>query len=745
MKVLKRDNTLQDLHLDKITDRISKLCFGLQVDPSIITLQVSNSIYDGISTKEIDTLTAEICAFKTQDNYDYSKLGGRILISNLHKETHSSTEKVWREFSGVQPPSSVFHYFDSIKDVNMAVDLDYTRDYEYDYFAFKTLERSYLLKKDGKVIERPQQLLLRVAVAVNKGNNFIHTYDLLSNGYYTHASPTMFNACLKNGQLSSCFLTRINEDSLSSIYDTLGRCAEISKYAGGIGLDITKVRSKDSYIKGTNGTSSGIVPMLKLYNETAKYVNQGGKRNGSIAIYIEPWHADIQDFLMLKRNTGDENKRARDLFYALWVSDLFMERVKDDGSWTLFDPSRVPLLLDTCGETFRGIYIHYEKLNIGKIINARDLWKQIIDSQIETGTPYLLYKDSCNLKSNQQHLGYISNSNLCTEIVQYSDNNEIAVCNLASIALPKFVRNGYFDFISLGEVVKHAVAALNNVIDVTFYPNEQSRKSNFDHRPIGIGVQGLADVFILLNLPFDSIQARQLNEKIFACIYYYALRKSNELAIEEKTTFKNFHMSPLGKGLFQFDLWNAKPHPDFDWDDLRKDICKYGVLNSLLTTIMPTASTAQILGNNECIEPFTSNLYTRRVLSGEFICINKHLQKRLGNKWTPEMVNNIKKNRGSIQNAPVSKEIKNIFKTVWEISQKVLIDMAADRGKYICQSQSLNLFIESPNVSKLSSMHFYAWEKGLKTGVYYLRTKPKANPTQFTVVECTESCESCSA
>ena len=743
MKVIKRNNTEEKLLLDKITKRISNLSFGLNVDPSIITLQVSNSIYDGIHTKEIDTLTAEICAYKTQENYDYNILGGRILVSNLHKETDPKTESVWLEYSGDEEPSNVFNYFESVKNIDF--DLDYSLDFNYDYFAFKTLERSYLLKKNGKVIERPQQLLLRVAIAVCKGENFKSTYNLLSNGYYTHASPTMFNASLKNGQLSSCFLTRINNDSLDSIYQTLGRCANISKYAGGIGLDITKVRSKNSYIKGTNGESTGIVPMLRLFNETARYVNQGGKRNGSIAVYIEPWHADIEDFLMLKRNTGDENKRARDLFYSLWVPDLFMERVKENKTWTLFDPAKVPHLIDTCGETFNQYYEYYEKLNLGKQIFARDLWKQIIDSQIETGTPYLLYKDSCNLKSNQQHIGYISNSNLCTEIIQYSNDEEIAVCNLASIALPKFVKNGTFDFTSLGMVVKHMVEKLNNVIDVTFYPNEESKKSNFDHRPIGIGVQGLADVFILLNLPFDSIQARQLNEKIFACIYYMALRKSNELAIERNTTFKNFYDSPLGKGLFQFDLWGEKPHPDFDWEDLRSDILKYGVLNSLLTTVMPTASTAQILGNNECIEPFTSNLYTRRVLSGEFICVNKHLQKQLGNKWNSELINNLKKNRGSIQHAPVAKEIKEIYKTVWEISQRVLIDMAADRGKYICQSQSLNLFIESPNISKLTSMHFYAWEKGLKTGIYYLRTKPKSNPTQFTVVECAENCESCSA
>lgn len=743
MKVIKRNNKTQELNLSKINARISALCFGLDVDPNTIVLQVASSIYDGIHTKELDILTAEICSFKTQENYDYNILGGRILISNLHKQTSDNVLSVWEEYGLTK---FKVEHIEKVRNLNFQ--LDYENDYDFDYFAFKTLERSYLLRSNGKVIERPQQMYLRVAMAVTRGQDFESTYRELSGGYYTHASPTMFNACLKNGQLASCFLTKINIDSLDNIYSTLADCAQISKYAGGIGLDINKVRSKGSHIKGTNGTSSGIIPMLRNFNETARYVNQGGKRNGSIAVYLEPWHGEVEDFLNLKKNTGNENERARDLFYALWIPDLFMERVKEDGEWTLFDPNSVPDLQEKVGEEFNQMYkrceMYADKYNYVKTMKARDLWKKIIDSQIETGTPYLLYKDSCNLKSNQQNLGYISNSNLCTEIVQYSNQDEIAVCNLASIVLPKFIFCKEFDYDSLTLAVFRVVENLDNVIDETFYPSYKARLSNQRHRPIGVGVQGLADVFMILNIPFDSIQARQINEKIFATIYYAALTKSVELA-RKHGPYSTFYGSPISKGLFQFDLWNKEPHPDFDWDTLRSEIMKHGIRNSLLTTIMPTASTAQILGNNECIEPFTSNLYTRRVLSGEFICVNKHLQKQLGKEWTPELVNVIKKDRGSIQKTNLSKEIKSVYKTVWEISQKVLIDMAADRGKYICQSQSMNLFIDSPNYSKLSAMHFYAWEKGLKTGIYYLRTRPKANPIQFTVVECTDSCESCSA
>jgi ribonucleoside-diphosphate reductase alpha chain len=616
----------------------------------------------------------------------------------------------------------------------------YDRDFKYDYFGFKTLTRSYLMKLNGDIVERPQQMLMRVSIGIHKGDiqAAIKTYNLMSEGWFTHATPTLFNAGTPKPQMSSCFLLTMKEDSIAGIYDTLKNCAQISQSAGGIGLSIHDIRAKGSYIKGTNGESNGIVPMLRVFNDTARYVDQGGgKRKGSFAIYIEPWHADIFDFLDLKKNHGKEEQRARDLFYALWIPDLFMKRVKENGSWTLMCPHECPGLSDTHSAEFEALYIKYETEGKGrKTIKAQDLWFKILESQIETGTPYMLYKDAANGKSNQQNLGTIKSSNLCTEIIEYTSPDEIAVCNLASIALPKFVtEDGTFDHDKLFEVSYQAAVNLNKVIDENYYPVEEARNSNIRHRPIGLGVQGLADAFILMRFPFESEEARTLNREVFETIYYAAMTASKDLA-KRDGVYESYVGSPVSKGIFQPDMWNVTPSPRWEWDVLKEEVKKYGVRNSLLLAPMPTASTAQILGNNECFEPYTSNVYTRRVLSGEFIIVNKHLLKDLvkAGLWTKEMRQTIMSTSGSIQNiSEIPQNLKDLYKTAWEISQKSIIDLASDRGAYICQSQSLNIFMENANFGKLTSMHFYGWEKGLKTGMYYLRTKAATDAIKFTV------------
>jgi ribonucleoside-diphosphate reductase alpha chain len=617
----------------------------------------------------------------------------------------------------------------------------YDRDFQFDYFGFKTLEKSYLLKVDGRIAERPQHMFMRVAVGIHRNDidAVIETYNLMSERWFTHATPTLFNAGTPKPQMSSCFLLTMKEDSIGGIYDTLKSCAQISQSAGGIGLSIHNIRATGSYIRGTNGTSNGIIPMLRVFNDTARYVDQGGgKRKGSFAVYIEPWHADIFEFLDLKKNHGKEEMRARDLFYALWIPDLFMKRVKENGKWSLFCPNEAAGLSEVYGEKFEALYEKYEEEGKArKTVKAQELWFAIIESQIETGTPYMLYKDACNEKSNQKNLGTIKSSNLCTEIVEYSAPDEIAVCNLASIALSRFVKDGAFDHQKLFDVTVVVTRNLNKIIDGNYYPVEAAERSNMRHRPIGIGVQGLADAFILLRLPFDSEEAQKLNKEIFETIYYAALTASKELA-KELGPYETYEGSPVSKGIFQFDMWNVKPGPRWNWESLRDEVKKYGVRNSLLLAPMPTASTSQILGNNECFEPYTSNIYTRRVLSGEFIVVNKHLLKDLVKLgiWNNVLKNKVITANGSIQNiAEIPQPIKDIYKTVWEIRQKVVIDMAADRGAFICQSQSLNLFMQEPSVSKITSMHFYAWERGLKTGMYYLRTKSATDAVKFTVAK----------
>jgi len=616
----------------------------------------------------------------------------------------------------------------------------YDRDFKYDYFGFKTLTRSYLMKLNGEIVERPQQMLMRVSVGIHKNDiqSAIKTYNMMSEGWFTHATPTLFNAGTPKPQMSSCFLLTMKEDSIGGIYDTLKNCAKISQSAGGIGLSIHDIRAKGSYIKGTNGESNGIVPMLRVFNDTARYVDQGGgKRKGSFAVYIEPWHADIFDFLDLKKNHGKEESRARDLFYALWIPDLFMKRVKENGNWTLMCPHECPGLSDTHSAEFEALYTKYEEEGKGrKTMKAQDLWFKILESQIETGTPYMLYKDAANGKSNQQNLGTIKSSNLCTEIIEYTSPDEIAVCNLASIALPKFVtEEGTFDHDKLFEVSYQAAINLNKVIDENYYPVEEARNSNVRHRPIGLGVQGLADAFILMRFPFESEDARKLNREVFETIYYAAMTASKDLA-KIDGPYQSFEGSPVSKGIFQFDMWNTTPSDRWEWDLLKEEVKEHGVRNSLLLAPMPTASTAQILGNNECFEPYTSNVYTRRVLSGEFIIVNKHLLKDLVKEglWTKEMRQTIMSTSGSIQNiSSIPQHLKDLYKTAWEISQKAVIDHAADRGAYICQSQSLNIFMENANFGKLTSMHFYGWERGLKTGMYYLRTKAATDAIKFTV------------
>ena len=753
MLVIKRDGRRESVKFDKITARIEKLCYGLDINyvhPVDIAKKVINGIYDGVTTVELDNLAAETAATMTTRHPDYAVLAARIAISNLHKVTSKSFSNTMKRLYTYIDPKTGENASLIAKDVygvikQHAALLDssiiYDRDFSYDYFGFKTLERSYLMKLDGKIVERPQHMLMRVAIGIHKDDieAALETYHLLSEKWFTHATPTLFNAGTPKPQLSSCFLLTMKDDSIDGIYDTLKQCAKISQSAGGIGLSIHNVRATGSYIKGTNGVSNGIVPMLRNFDMTARYVDQGGgKRKGSFAIYLEPWHADIFSFLDLKKNHGKEEQRARDLFYALWISDLFMKRVENNEEWSLFCPNEAPGLADCYGEEFERLYEKYEREGRArKVVKAQELWFEVLESQIETGTPYMLYKDAANKKSNQKNLGTIKSSNLCTEIMEYTSPDEVAVCNLASLALPKFVtEDGKFDHQKLYDITYVATKNLNKVIDINYYPVPEARNSNMRHRPIGLGVQGLADTFIMLRMPFESEEAQGLNRDIFETIYFAAMTASKDLAAKEGA-YETFKGSPVSKGIFQFDMWGVTPSSGrWDWDGLKKEVKKHGVRNSLLVAPMPTASTSQILGNNECFEPYTSNIYTRRVLSGDFIVVNKHLLKdliKLG-LWNDDMKNKMIIANGSIQNIPeIPQNIKDIYKTVWEISQKKILDMAADRGAYICQSQSLNVHIQDPNFGKLTSMHFYAWKKGLKTGMYYLRTKAAADAIKFTV------------
>jgi ribonucleoside-diphosphate reductase alpha chain len=751
MYVVKRDGRKEAVKFDKITARVIKMCYGLDpmVSPEAVAMKVIEGLYDGVSTTDLDNLAAEVAAAKTTEHPDYALLASRIAVSNLHKETKKT-------FSDVM--TDLYEYLDPKTGQNAALlseevykivvnnrealdsSIIYDRDFRYDYFGFKTLTRSYLMKLEGEIAERPQHMLMRVSLGIHKNDikSAIATYNLMSEGWFTHATPTLFNSGTPKPQMSSCFLLTMKEDSIPGIYDTLKSCAQISQSAGGIGLSIHNVRATGSYIKGTNGTSNGIVPMLRVFNDTARYVDQGGgKRKGSFAIYLEPWHADVFDFLDLRKNHGKEEQRARDLFFALWIPDLFMKRVKNNEKWTLMCPHECPGLADTHSEAFEALYTKYESEGKGrKTINAQDLWFKILESQIETGTPYMLYKDAANAKSNQQNLGVIKSSNLCTEIIEYTAPDEVAVCNLASLALPKYIsEHGTFDHDKLFEVTYQATLNLNKIIDENYYPVEEAKNSNLRHRPIGLGVQGLADAFILLGLPFESEEARALNREIFETIYFASMTASKDLAIKEGP-YSTFEGSPVSKGVFQFDMWGVTPSARWEWDLLKEEVKQHGVRNSLLLAPMPTASTAQILGNNECFEPYTSNIYTRRVLSGEFIIVNKHLLKDLVKEglWNMDMRQKIMAANGSVQHIPeIPSRIKELYKTAWEISQKALIDQAADRGAFICQSQSLNIFMEQANFGKLTSMHFYGWEKGLKTGMYYLRTKAATDAIKFTI------------
>jgi ribonucleoside-diphosphate reductase alpha subunit len=751
MHVVKRDGRKESVKFDKITARIVKMCYGLDslVSPESVAQTVINGVFDGVSTTQLDNLAAEVAASKTIDHPDYALLASRIAVSNLHKETKKTFSEVMYDLYHYIDPKTNEHaalLSDDVYEIIMAnkdlldSSIIYDRDFRYDYFGFKTLTRSYLMKLNGKIAERPQQMLMRVAVGIHKNDlaSALKTYDMMSEGWFTHATPTLFNSGTPKPQMSSCFLLTMKEDSIDGIYDTLKSCAKISQSAGGIGLSIHDIRATGSYIKGTNGTSNGIVPMLRVFNDTARYVDQGGgKRKGSFAIYIEPWHADIFDFLDLKKNHGKEEARARDLFFALWIPDLFMKRVKENGDWTLMCPHECPGLSDTHSGEFEELYMKYEAQGKGrKTMKAQDLWFKILESQIETGTPYMLYKDAANAKSNQQNLGTIKSSNLCTEIIEYTAPDEVAVCNLASIALPKFVtENGGFDHQKLYDITYQITLNLNKVIDVNYYPVEEARNSNMRHRPIGIGVQGLADAFILMGLPFESPEARTLNKEIFETIYFSSMSASKDLA-KADGPYQSYAGSPVSKGIFQFDMWDVQPSARWDWNGLKAEVKQFGVRNSLLLAPMPTASTAQILGNNECFEPYTSNIYTRRVLSGEFIVVNKHLLKDLvkAGLWNREMRQQIISNNGSIQQiSEVPQNLKDLYKTAWEISQRAIIDQAADRGAFICQSQSLNIFMENANFGKLTSMHFYGWEKGLKTGMYYLRTKAATDAIKITV------------
>lgn len=750
MYVIKRDGNRESVKFDKVTARIQKLCYGLDpihVTPINVAMKVIEGIYEGVTTSELDNLAAETAASLTTKHPDYALLASRIAVSNLHKNTNKSFSKTMEALynyidpkTGKKAPLIADDVHEIIQKNAQELDstIIYDRDFGYDYFGFKTLERSYLLKLNGQVAERPQHMIMRVAVGIHKDDiaSAIETYNLMSERWFTHATPTLFNAGTPKPQMSSCFLLTVKDDSIDGIYDTLKSCAKISQSAGGIGLSIHNIRATGSYIRGTNGTSNGIIPMLRVFNDTARYVDQGGgKRKGSFAIYLEPWHADIYEFLDLRKNTGKEEARARDLFTAMWTPDLFMKRVEENSTWSLFCPNEAPGLADCWGAEFEALYTRYEKEGKArKTIQARELWTAIIDSQIETGNPYMLYKDACNSKSNQQNLGTIKSSNLCTEIMEYTSPDEIAVCNLASIALPRFVEDGKFDHQKLFDITYVITKNLNKIIDRNYYPVAEARNSNMRHRPIGIGVQGLADAFILMRFPFDSPEAVQLNKEIHETIYYASMTASKDLA-KKDGPYESYPGSPVSKGIFQFDMWNVTPSPRWEWDILKEEVKVHGVRNSLLLAPMPTASTSQILGNNECFEPYTSNIYSRRVLSGEFVIVNKHLLKDLVKLgiWNDSLKNKIIIANGSVQNInEIPDNVKALYKTVWEISQKVIINMAADRGAYICQSQSLNLFVQDANFAKLSSMHFYGWKAGLKTGMYYLRTKAAADAIKFT-------------
>ena len=797
MRVLKRNGKYENIGFDKILKRVKSIgqeC-GIKLNYTTFVMKVIDQLYDGIPTSKIDELTAEQCASLSIQHPDYNILAGRLIISNHHKNTSSSFFSVMKklyQFKDVHDnpyPLVNKRFFETVESNKEVLEtmIDVERDYLIDYFGFKTMERAYLMKINNIIVERPQYLWLRVAISIH-GNNMIkvkQTYDFMSQKYFTHATPTLFNAGTSNQQLSSCYLLALEDDSITGIYNTLTDCAQISKYSGGIGLHIHNIRASGSHIRGTNGKTDGLVPMLKVYNATARYVNQSGKRAGSFAIYLEPWHADIDDFLEMKKNHGDEEMKARDLFYALWIPDLFMKRVETNSTWTLMCPDECPGLADVYGDEFAELYTKYETEGKGrKTVEARDLWFKILDSQMETGTPYLLYKDAANEKSNQKNIGTIKSSNLCTEIIEYSDDKETAVCNLASIGLSKFVKEDKtFDYDKLHEVTKVVAENLDKVIDINFYPTDKTRVSNMKHRPIGIGVQGLADVFALMDIPFHSDAAKGVNKLIFETIYHASLEQSMEIArdrsiimkekgilydslcnyedkIRDKSfcgAYSSFEGSPMSKGIFQFDMWNVTPSSKYDWTILRKDIIQFGIRNSLSVAPMPTASTAQILGNNECFEPFTSNIYTRRTLAGEFIIVNKYLMKELIELqlWNDEMKNTIIANNGSIQNIDsIPDSIKEKYKIVWEIPMKHVIDMAKDRGAFICQSQSLNLWVEEPTYKILTSMHFYSWKAGLKTGMYYLRRKAKHQAQQFTIepekkttneTSDSEVCEMCSA
>jgi len=753
MFVSKRDGKKEPMMFDKITARVRKLCYGLNplVDPIKVAVRVIEGLYDGVTTSELDNLAAEVAATMTTTHPDFAKLAARISVSNLHKNTKKTFSDVMEDLhkyvnprTGKKAPLLADDVYKVIMDNKELLDstIIYNRDFGYDYFGFKTLERSYLLKLNGEIAERPQHMLMRVSIGIhlNDLDSAIETYELMSKKYFTHATPTLFNAGTPKPQMSSCFLLTMKDDSIEGIYDTLKQTAKISQSAGGIGLSIHNIRATGSYIAGTNGTSNGIVPMLQVFNDTARYVDQGGgKRKGSFAIYIEPWHADIFDFLDLKKNHGKEEMRARDLFYAMWVPDLFMKRVEENAEWTLMCPNECPGLCDVHADAFDKLYLKYESQGKGrKTIKARELWEKILESQIETGTPYMLYKDSANVKSNQKNLGTIRSSNLCTEILEYTSPDEIAVCNLASIALPMFIKDGKFDHQELYRITKRVTKNLNRVIDRNYYPVKEAENSNFRHRPIGLGVQGLADTFIKLRLPFTSEEAKRLNQDIFETLYYGAVEASMDEAIQDGT-YQSYEGSPISKGEFQHNLWGVNEKDlsgNWNWDKLRKDVLKNGVRNSLLVAPMPTASTSQILGNNECFEPYTSNIYTRRVLSGEFIIVNKHLLEDLVNLglWDEGLKQEIMRANGSVQDIDViPDDIKELYKTVWELSMKDIIDMSKERGYFIDQSQSLNLFLEGATMAKLTSMHFYAWKSGLKTGMYYLRTKSAVDAIKFTL------------
>ena len=809
MRVIKRNGELHNIAFDKILNRIKKIGIesNIQINYPALAMKVIDQLYDSIPTTKIDELTAEQCASLSTNHPDYGVLAGKIIVSNHQKNTVGSFMYVMRELyefrdlDGFHSPIVSKELFEFVKNNEMELEemIDYNRDFLIDYFGFKTLERAYLFRANNKIVERPQHMWMRVSIGIH-GTDLSavkETYDLMSQKYFTHATPTLFNAGTPRPQLSSCYLIAMEDDSIEGIYSTLKDCAQISKYSGGIGLHIHNIRAKDSYIRGTNGRTDGIIPMLKVFNSTARYVNQSGKRNGSFAVYLEPWHADVEDFLDMRKNHGDEELRARDLFYALWVPDLFMDRVKENASWSYFCPHECPGLSDVYGDAFNKLYEQYEESGKARrAVKARDLWFKILDAQMETGTPYLLFKDAANKKTNQQNLGTIKSSNLCVEIMEYSDKDETAVCNLASVGLPMFVNQEtkVFDYEKLHEVVKVIVGNLNRIIDINFYPTPKTRRSNLLHRPIGVGVQGLADAFILMDIAFHSEEAKVVNKMIFETIYHAALQKSNEIAKKRRNkvvavqmgcqtridemqrdeyvegdvifaevrnlsemhagSYSSFEGSPSSKGQLQFDLWNTEPSDRYDWQKLKQSIVDNGLRNSLLVAPMPTASTSQILGFNECFEPLTSNIYSRRTLAGEFVVANKYLMKDLIdlNLWNEKIKNNIVANKGSVQQLSVIPEhIRNKYKTVWEIPMKHLIDMSADRGAYICQSQSLNLWLEDPNYNSLTSMHFYSWSKGLKTGIYYLRRKGKHQAQQFTIEpekaeeDKEEICELCSA